>query len=59
MSCAWLSRARLLQKAAQFAEGTGFPADRLLADPANALYEALDLNKGLKATFFAKEVRAG
>lgn len=32
-------------KGAEFAAGTGFPADRLLADPANACYEALSFRR--------------
>ena len=37
----------------EFAAGTGFPADRLLADVDNAAYEALAFKRGLRCVSFA------
>lgn len=48
-----------LQRGLQFVEKTGFPADRLLADPDNVTYNALGFKKGIKETFFSWEVGAG
>jgi hypothetical protein len=41
-----------LARSADFVEVTGFPADRLLADPEGATYAALGLTKSVRATFF-------
>jgi hypothetical protein len=43
----------------EFVEKTGFPAERLLADPDNVAYDALDFKKGLKETFFSVTVCMG
>ena len=40
------------EKAALVADHVGFPADLLLADPENAVYDALRLNAGVGRTFF-------
>lgn len=40
----------------EFAELTGFPADRLLADPDSITYEALGLYKSVSATFLQQAV---
>ncbi|EFN51152.1 hypothetical protein CHLNCDRAFT_55327 [Chlorella variabilis] len=40
------------QSGVDFASQTGFPPDRLLADPENACYEVLQFRRGLRATFF-------
>ncbi len=40
----------------EFAELTGFPADRLLADPDSVTYEALGLYKSVKSTFLQQAV---
>ncbi len=37
-------------------EATGFPPDRLLADPDGGTYAALDLVKGVRQTFFSQDV---
>ncbi|KAF8065706.1 hypothetical protein HT031_002766 [Scenedesmus sp. PABB004] len=44
-----------LERSAQFAEATGFPRDRLLADPESCTYEALGLVRGVRQTFFGTE----
>lgn len=41
----------------EFSELTGFPTDRLLADPESTTYAALGLYKSLSATFFQRAVR--
>lgn len=45
------------QKGLAFSEGTGFPADRLLADPDNTLYSALSFEKGWRTVLFNSAVR--
>lgn len=40
------------QRGIDFVAKTGFPADRLLADPTSATYAALNLKKGVVDTFF-------
>jgi len=40
-------------KARLFCELTGFPADKLLADPTASVYDALDLERGPLAAFFS------
>jgi peroxiredoxin len=45
------------ERSIEFAEVTGFPRESLLADPESVTYEALGLVKGVRQTFFAKEVR--
>lgn len=45
-------RPALPQSGVDFASQTGFPPDRLLADPENACYEVLQFRRGLRATFF-------
>lgn len=45
------------ERGLEFVEKTGFPAERLLADPEGSVYEALRLKKGLKETFLSVEVR--
>lgn len=44
------------ERSKDFVEVTGFPADRLLADPDSATYAALGLVKGVRQTFFSQEV---
>lgn len=44
------------ERGLEFVEKTGFPADRLLADPDSHTYEALSMKKGLLATFFSPQV---
>lgn len=44
------------ERGVEFVNKTGFPAERLIADPDGKLYEALTMKKGLKATFFSVEV---
>ena len=39
-------------KAHLVADHVGYSSDKLLADPDNALYDALSLNSGLQRTFF-------
>ena len=41
-----------LDTARAFCDHVGFPRERLYADPENAAYTALNLNKGVAATFF-------
>lgn len=41
-----------LERSKDFVEVTGFPAERLLADPDSKTYEALGLVKGVRQTFF-------
>lgn len=36
----------------EFCELTQFPADRMLADPENVLYDAIGFRKGVMSTFF-------
>jgi len=43
------------ERAQEFCEVTGFPPDQLLADPGNAIYDALQLNKGALLTFLRPE----
>jgi hypothetical protein len=45
-----------LERSAAFAEVTGFNRDCLLADPGSVSYEALGLVKGVRQTFFGREV---
>ena len=40
------------ERAKDFVEETGFPAENLYADPDNACYDALRLRKGVVDTFF-------
>lgn len=51
-----LRQLQMLQRGLVFVEKTGFPADRLLADPTNATYDALGFKKGVLATFFSPQV---
>ncbi|KAI8472676.1 MAG: seleno protein U [Monoraphidium minutum] len=44
-----------LERSKDFVEATGYPADRLLADPAGDTYAALGLVKGVGQTFFSYE----
>ena len=46
------------EKARLFCELTGFPADRLLADPTASVYEALDLERGALAAFLSPKTPA-
>lgn len=46
------------ERSIEFAEVTGFPREALLADPDSVTYEALGLVKGVRQTFFGREVRA-
>lgn len=39
-------------RAKDFVNETGFPADRLFADPENRTYDSLRLNKSVSDTFF-------
>lgn len=48
IQCAHPSPVRPLSQGVEFAAGTGFPVNRLLADPDNACYERLTFNKGLR-----------
>ena len=41
----------------EFSKLTGFPADRLLADPENETYSKLPFKSGALATFFNPKVR--
>ena len=41
------------EKAHLVADHVGYSSDKLLADPDNALYDALALNAGLQRTFFS------
>jgi hypothetical protein len=41
------------EKAQLVAEHVGYSTDKLLADPDNLLYDALQLNSGLQRTFFS------
>jgi peroxiredoxin len=41
----------------KFSELTGFPTDKLFADPENAAYDALRLNKGILVTYLSPIVR--
>lgn len=43
------------ERGLEFVEKTGFSADRLLADPTSSLYSVLEMKKGVRETFFAKE----
>jgi len=43
------------EKGKLIAEHVGYGSAHLLADPENALYDALALNRGLKETFFSPE----
>lgn len=45
------------ERSKDFVEATGYPADRLLADPDGGTYAALGLVKGVAQTFFSVEVR--
>ena len=40
------------QRGLEFCAKTGFPAERLLADPDNVLYTAADFKKSVQRTFF-------
>ncbi|BDA47778.1 probable peroxiredoxin-like 2C [Coccomyxa sp. Obi] len=40
------------ERGLEFAELTAYPADKLLADPENVTYDALQLKKGVVDTFF-------
>lgn len=40
------------ERGLEFVDRTGFPADRFLADPTNAAYDALGFARGVKETFF-------
>lgn len=44
-----------LEKARGFVEKTGFPAENLFADGENATYDALQLKKGARRTFFSAD----
>lgn len=46
------------ERGLEFSELTAFPADKLLADPENVTYDALQLRKGVVETFFNIEVGA-
>lgn len=41
------------ERGLEFADNTGFPADRLLADPDGRAYSALGMRKGLRETFLS------
>lgn len=41
------------ERGLEFVEKTEFPADRLIADPTSACYEALGLKSGIRETFFS------
>lgn len=43
------------ERAKEFCQLTGYPASQLLADPENACYDALQLNKGAALTFLRPE----
>lgn len=43
------------ERAKEFCQLTGYPAFQLLADPENACYDALQLNKGAALTFLRPE----
>lgn len=45
------------ERSIEFAGVTGFPREALLADPDSVTYEALGLVKGVRQTFFGREVR--
>lgn len=55
------------ERGLEFVEKTGFPAERLIADPESACYEALELRRGVRETFFSyntmeaiwKDIRSG
>ena len=56
------SRAKLLtvgigtpERAREFCSHVGFPAEALYADPENAAYDALQLQKGVVDTFFTPD----
>lgn len=38
------------ERAVDFADGTGFPPDRLFADPDARCYQAMRFRKGVRAT---------
>lgn len=44
------------ERGLEFAELTGYPADKLLADPDSVTYDVLQLRKGVVDTFFNIEV---
>lgn len=43
------------ERGLEFCDRTGFPADRLLADPTSSMYPCLGMIKSVQATFFSKE----
>lgn len=43
------------ERGLEFCDRTGFPADRMLADPMSSMYPCLGMNKSIWATFFSKE----
>lgn len=46
------------ERGVEFSELTAYPADKLLADPENVTYDALQFEKGVVDTFFNIEVGA-
>lgn len=43
------------ERGLEFVEKTGFPSDRLLADPEGQMYIPLNMKKGVNITFFSKD----